>query len=670
MQLQCNTMIKKLLLYLFLVCCSQSIAQQKHGQALIDSLEQELYKIKQDTSGVNTLNCISYASVNIDSDKGMHYAEKAVALSKKINWAKGLGEAYRCCGINVAQKSDYKAALKYYNKALLIAKKLNDKNLQSKIYKNVGMAYIFMARYPEGLKYSSLALKLSEELNNQNDIAANLSNIGIAYYDLENYKKALLYYNKAKSINQKSGNKSYLISNLGNLGNTYKGINNLDLALDYYHQALDLAVEIGDKSSECIFSGDIGHTLLEEKKYAEAMIYFSNALKIAREIDMQDMVSYNIGNIGETYLETSKLENPPDAQKLALAYDYLQEAIVLNLEINSWERLQKDFSCLAEIQELQGNFKQSLFSFKQSQLYKDSIFNDDNKQTIKNLEDQRTIELKEKQLQLNRLTLQNKERQKWYYISGISFLLILGGLIFKQSQNRKKNNSKLQLLNEELDQANKIKTRFFSILNHDLRGPVASLVNFLHLQKEAPDMLAEDNRKRLENKTINSTENLLQSMEDLLLWSKGQMENFSPQIKPVAVGYLFDDLKKHFYGTEGITFIFDDAQHITINTDENYLKTIMRNLTGNAIKVLTNTSLPTIAWKAWQDGSKVFLSLTDNGPGGSIDAFKALYDEKEVVGIKTGLGLHLIRDLAKAINCKITVESQPGKTTFVVGMNN
>ncbi len=37
--------------------------------------------------------------------------------------------------------------------------------------------------------------------------------------------------------------------------------------------------------------------------------------------------------------------------------------------------------------------------------------------------------------------------------------------------------------------------------------------------------------------------------------------------------------------------------------------------------------------------------------------FKALYDENEVVGIKTGLGLHLIRDLAKAINCKILVEN-------------
>jgi signal transduction histidine kinase len=139
-------------------------------------------------------------------------------------------------------------------------------------------------------------------------------------------------------------------------------------------------------------------------------------------------------------------------------------------------------------------------------------------------------------------------------------------------------------------------------------------------------------------------------------------------MKPVAVSYLFEDIKKHFYGTDGITFIFEDPQHINISTDDNYLKTIMRNLTGNAVKVLANTASPTIVWKAWQEGGKAFLSLTDNGPGGSSEAFKALYDEKEVVGIKTGLGLHLIRDLAKAINCKITVDSEPGKTIFVMAL--
>ena len=98
----------------------------------------------------------------------------------------------------------------------------------------------------------------------------------------------------------------------------------------------------------------------------------------------------------------------------------------------------------------------------------------------------------------------------------------------------------------------------------------------------------------------------------------------------------------------------------------------MRNLTGNAIKALQNrasdnTEKPTIVWKAWKENNSIYLSVTDNGNGANQEQFKALYDETEVVGIKTGLGLHLIRDLAKAIGCNITVQSKKGfGTTFTL----
>ena len=113
--------------------------------------------------------------------------------------------------------------------------------------------------------------------------------------------------------------------------------------------------------------------------------------------------------------------------------------------------------------------------------------------------------------------------------------------------------------------------------------------------------------------------------------------------------------------------IFENTSNIKVFSDENYLKTIVRNLTGNAIKALQEMDNPTIVWKAWQEQQTVFLSITDNGKGAQKESFKALYDANEVVGIKTGLGLHLIRDLAKAIHCEITVYSVPNEgTTFVL----
>ena len=114
-------------------------------------------------------------------------------------------------------------------------------------------------------------------------------------------------------------------------------------------------------------------------------------------------------------------------------------------------------------------------------------------------------------------------------------------------------------------------------------------------------------------------------------------------------------------------FIFENPNNIQINTDENYLKTIIRNLTGNAIKALNEIDNPIIIWKAWQENNQTFLSISDNGSGGTQEQFKALYDDKEVSGIQFGLGLHLIRDLAKAIDCEITVDSKVNEgTTFTL----
>ena len=144
-------------------------------------------------------------------------------------------------------------------------------------------------------------------------------------------------------------------------------------------------------------------------------------------------------------------------------------------------------------------------------------------------------------------------------------------------------------------------------------------------------------------------------------------ENFKPQPKNIAISSLFEDTKNHFSSEEKVQIIFENPENIQILTDENYLKTIIRNLTGNAIKALNEIENPVITWKAWQENNVSYLSITDNGKGVTDQQFKALYNDKEVVGIKTGLGLHLIRDLAKAINCEIKVNSEINEgTTFTL----
>ena len=467
-------------------------------------------------------------------------------------------------------------------------------------------------------------------------------------------------------LNEKTNNQLGLTRILFNLGNVYSDLNQYKNSNDCFERGIKISDKLGDNRTKAKYLAAIGNNYLGLKNYSKALEYCSESQRLnTKKVNDDGNLAFSFGIMGEVYLEMASAQNN-NSIILDKAKSSLDKALELHQKVTNLRVVSYDYAQLSSIEELKGNSKTALAFYKKSILYKDSIFNTDNKETIKNLEDKRTIELRDKQIQLNKLSLEAKEKQKWYFIIGLSLLGIIGILLFYQSRSRQKTNQKLALLNSELDSSNKVKARFFSILNHDLRSPISNLIHFLHLQKESPELLDIESKKRMENKTITGVENLLNSMEDILLWSKGQMENFQPQPKKISVATLFEDTKNHFSSVENISISFENSENIQLISDENYLKTIIRNLTGNALKALEKTTNATIAWKAWEHNGQNYLSVTDNGPGTTLDKFKALYDDTEVVGIKTGLGLHLIRDLAKAIDCKIEVESKPNEGTIFI----
>jgi C4-dicarboxylate-specific signal transduction histidine kinase len=143
----------------------------------------------------------------------------------------------------------------------------------------------------------------------------------------------------------------------------------------------------------------------------------------------------------------------------------------------------------------------------------------------------------------------------------------------------------------------------------------------------------------------------------MLLWSKSQMQQFKPEKKSVSIEDIFAYLKSMFATNENISFtFFCNEENLMIETDEDYLKAIIQNLTTNAVKAVKNIDPAKIEWVAGRtENNKCFLSIKDNGPGINSDNIKALFDETETTSVKHGLGLHIIRDLAKAIHCTIQV---------------
>lgn len=655
--------MKKIILIAILACLEAN-AQNDQNPA-IDSLLAVAATAKKDTTKVNAFNAIAYEYIPMDIEKSNAYAEKSLALAIKINYKKGEADAYNAFGKIHHENYNQKEAIEYYKKAIAIYRTLTDKEKLAKLFYRLGNVHNDMNSYASALESYFSATKIYEQTGDTESAAIVYCQISTIYRGLDDFEKSEKYLDLSTKLLSKSPNTKLLIYNYISYAQLYDRKNDIEKVEYYARKTYELAVIHGDQNSMGVSQFALGVAQKKKGKFTEAIAYSNKALSIFNEIGnfMGAANAYN--ELGICYFEIYK--KTKDRSYLALSKENYGVSNRLYTEGNLIDGLADNYLALSKINEIEGNYKQGLENFKQYALYNDSILSASNKETIRNLEDKRTIALRDKELQLGRLENATKEKQKWYLIGGIIMLFTIGILLFFQNRNRRKTNKKLQLLNAELDQANKIKSQFFSILNHDLRSPVANLIHFLHLQKEHPDLIDGDHKIRLENKTINAAENLLDSMEDILEWSKSQMENFKPHPKSFQINSLFDDIRNHFSSAEQVKITFENNEDLRITTDENYLKTIMRNLTGNAIKASENSERPTIHWKVWKENGQLLLSVADNGNGASKEELKALYDDKEVVGIKTGLGLHLIRDLAKAINCEITVHSKAAEgTTFLL----
>jgi signal transduction histidine kinase len=536
---------------------------------------------------------------------------------------------------------------------------------------SIGSSYFHLGDHKKAMEYFIKAYKVIPKDTQL------LGNIAVVFSQQANYERAIYYINIAEKIGLETDselNQIWLLK-----GGFYIAKKDTINGIKFINKSIEFSNKKQDFVQLAVTYNALGGFTRETSKKIE---YYNKSKELWDKYQPDDLYAVvNNISIAEYYIEISKNPKILSKNKITKA-EYLikaeklllQQVVSCNKMKHSGEYLQESLKSLSLVYEAKKDFQNAHKYYKKSTVLFDSLNSIEVRNKILNVEASNNIEEKNKQIKINKLSIEAKEKQKWYLLGGLGLLTIIGGLLFYQSRKRQQTNQKLQLLNEnldtknhELDQANKAKTRFFSILNHDLRGPVANLIFFLQLQNESPEMLDQESTKRMQDKTMAGAENLLASMEDILQWSKSQMENFKPQPKKLAINQLFDDTKKVFSGYLKITFEYHNPDAIEIFTDENYLKTIVRNLTSNAINVFTTTENPLIIWKAWQENGKSFLSITDNGSGAHQEKLKALFDETEVASTKSGLGLHLIRDMAKAIDCEIVVDSKVGiGTTFTL----
>jgi len=359
--------MQRFLKYLLVVLLSLQgagiVYGQKQGRALIDSLLQRLPKANNDTDKVNILTGLSGTYPVANTADAIKCATKAIDLAEKINWEKGILNAYFSQGVNYESIHDLPAALKYYNAAKSKAETVGDKkNIARSLY-SIGDVNAAQKNYTVALQNYQQSLKIYQELKDTLFIAQTLGNIGIFYGRQDSQALAVSYDLSAAIYYVRTGNKAEMARIYGNIAVDYQNQFNYPSAMDYDVKALNLYTELKNKDGEARILSNMGVIYQNEDDFDKALSLSLRSLKIYEVLDQKDDLSRVLINIATAY--NSKSNYPG-------ALEYFFKALNLNEDVGNKDGIATASNQIGWVYFFQNNFSKAMeYHFKALAIYEE-----------------------------------------------------------------------------------------------------------------------------------------------------------------------------------------------------------------------------------------------------------------------------------------------------------
>lgn len=235
-------------------------------------------------------------------------------------------------------------------------------------------------------------------------------------------------------------------------------------------------------------------------------------------------------------------------------------------------------------------------------------------------------------------------------------------------------NKNRQLIDNEetLKKINAQKDKFLSIISHDMRAPLSSIIGFLDYYKDNFNSFTEAEIDFVSTNLNTHVKKVVEMLDGLLLWSRSQTGEVQTNLEPVDLAKIITDtvdvLNQSALNKKIIITAKLDSKIIW--ADKNMTAFVIRNILSNAIKFTQEGG--TIYINTQKNNNNAFVVIKDSGVGISSDSLAKLFqdnvshstfgtaDEKGI-----GLGLVLCKDFMNKQNGLIEVESIEGQGTTV-----
>jgi PAS domain S-box-containing protein len=245
--------------------------------------------------------------------------------------------------------------------------------------------------------------------------------------------------------------------------------------------------------------------------------------------------------------------------------------------------------------------------------------------------------------------------------------------VSRNIEQRKIAETQIQHKNNELEDLNATKDKFFSIIAHDLKSPFNTIVGFSDLLNSNIDNYSKDNIKLFSNAINSSAKQTYKLLDNLLDWSRLQRGKIFLSIQPYNFKAIVDEIilfNNEQAFKKGLSIRNNILSNDPILCDLETTKTILRNIISNAIKFTNKDGIVEI--NLVERGDSFEIQVSDTGVGIQHSKLPFLFTIEQDVSTcgtanetGTGLGLLLCKELVEKQGGRIWVESIVGKgSTF------
>ncbi|MFC3414909.1 ATP-binding protein [Algoriphagus hitonicola] len=620
-----------------------SISAQSQ-QPDLDSLKEVL----PNASGqerVDVLNEIATQLREISSQEAMDFSLEAEKLSQELNYTYGLSKSKENIGWIYYRGGQWQLAFDFSEDAYELASEIPDSNLAARILNNMGALYYAQQNYQMAINQFKMAFELVEGSDDLYTQIRSLNNVAFNFIQVEEYDSAVFYAKKAININESSGS-PYLTS----------------------------------------FSNRVlGDVHVGRGQFDSAVVIFEKSLQMARVQGITSFQASVMHRLGNAYLQLGELEK---AEKI------LEEGIEVSEANNYRDELSKSHKYLSQVHQRRGDIDLAYQHLNQYTIINDSLVDQANRDRIALMQGMFQENLEKSELEL--LKAQNKNqadnllfinRIVWLVSIAAIIVLILGLRLYKLNRNVKKynqdlilqkqkiadQNSDLEQKSLQLEKINETKNKLFSILGHDLRGPIGSVKSLIDLtlggaisQQEFMSIL----------KTLKKdVDSVHFTLTNTLKWSLAQMEGFRVNPTSVSMNEVVQGIIQLLapqIQTKSLHISNEMPADVILYLDRDLIEVVVRNILSNAVKFSPESGEIRIVFETGEND--LLWCVSDQGKGMYPEEIEQILESDYSItrskpGTQqekgSGLGLQVCKEFVRMSKGNLGIESEPGKGTKV-----